>query len=320
MNRILRNALVALAAVVALLAAGMLGGAFYLLDYSLKPATDNRDTAAVWTKRNRAFPGLIAWRDGLKAQGRWHDTTIIATDGARLHAYYMTAARPTRHTAIVVHGYGDCAVEMMHLARMYDRALHANVLVPDLRNAGGSDGDHMQMGWPDRLDVKQWTRVAPQLFGDSVSVIVHGHSMGAATTMMLSGEADVPGYVKGYVEDCGYTSVDDEFSKEITERFGLPRWPLVPLASALCKWRYGWSFAEASALEQVRKCTRPMLFIHGTADDFVPTRMIHPLYAAHRGTKQGWLAPGAVHAGSYAKYPREYTRRVKAFADSVARW
>lgn len=320
MNKPLRNALAALAVLLGLLAAGTAGGAFYLLDYSLKPVTDSRDTAAVWARRDSTFPGLRDWRDRLKAEGRWHDTVIQSPDGTPLHAYYLTAARPTRHTAIVVHGYGDCAVVMMHLARMYERDLHANVLLPDLRNAGHSGGDHIQMGWFDRLDVKQWTKTAPQMFGDTLSVIVHGHSMGAATTMMLSGEPDVPAYVKGYVEDCGYTSVDDEFSKEITERFGLPRWPLVPLASALCKMRYGWSFTEASALEQVRKCTRPMLFIHGTADDFVPTRMVHPLYAAHRGPKQGWLAPGAAHADSYRKYPREYTRRVKTFADSVACW
>ena len=44
--------------------------------------------------------------------------------------------------------------------------------------------------------------------------------------------------------------------------FGLPKFPLLYSASALCKLRYGWSFGEASALTQVAKCKLPMLFIH----------------------------------------------------------
>lgn len=314
-----RKLIIAVSIVLLLLLLAGTGGAWYLIDYSLCPPP-NRDEAAEWTRRDSTFPGLIAWRDSLQHERHWRDTTITAPDGARLHAYILTATLPTRHTALLIHGYGDNGITMMHLARMYHRDLHANVLIPDLRYAGKSDGNHIQMGWLDRLDVKQWTRTAPQIFGDSVSMIVHGHSMGAATTMMLSGEPDVPVCVKGYVEDCGYTSVKDQFTKELSERFGLPSFPIIPIASLLCKWRYGWTFGEASALKQVSRCRRPMLFIHGTGDDFVPTRMVQPLYAAHPGPKELWLAPGATHARSYEKYPREYTRRVKAFADSLVRW
>lgn len=52
-------------------------------------------------------------------------------------------------------------------------------------------------------------------------MVVHGISMGAATTMMVSGEAQQP-FVKCFVEDCGYTSVWDEFSFQLKDMFGLP--------------------------------------------------------------------------------------------------
>lgn len=310
----------AASAVLLLCVAGVVGGAFYLLDYSLRPGGRGRNEALAWQEMDSVYPGLAGWRDSLVQARAWHDTAIVAPDGAHLHAYYVPAARPTRRTAVLVHGYTDCAVRMMHLGRMYRDGLQANILLPDLRNAGQTDGDHFQMGWLDRLDLKEWVRLAPRIFGDSARVAVHGVSMGAAATMMLSGEADVPACVKAYVEDCGYTSVNDQFGKELREQFSLPPWPLMPVASALCRMRYGWSFEEASALEQVRKCRRPMLFIHGSADGFVPTGMVHPLYAAHPGPKQGWLAPGAAHARSYQAYPREYARRVRNFLVEYAGW
>lgn len=304
-----------------LLAALVLGGAsWYLLDYSLKPGDRGRNEALAWHEMDSLYPGLVAWRDSLQAAGNWHDTIIVAPDGARLHAYYADAPRATRRTAVLVHGYTDCAVRMMHLGRMYQRDLRANILLPDLRNAGQSAGNHYQMGWLDRLDVKEWVNRLPTFFGDSLQAVVHGVSMGAATTMMLAGDTDVPPMVTAYVEDCGYTSVTDQFTKELGEQFGLPAWPLIPLASTLCKWRYGWSFDEASALQQVARCTRPMLFIHGSADKFVPTAMLQPLHAAHRGPKAAWLVPEAPHARSYQLYPAEYTRRVHRFVQRYAGW
>ena len=99
---------------------------------------------------------------------------------------------------------------------------------------------------------------------------------------------------------------------------GLPAFPIIPATSALCKWRYGWSFDEASALEAVRRCRKPMLFIHGGNDHFVPTAMVHPLYAAKPGIKALWIAPHSAHAMSYIDHPEEYERRVRQFLDHHA--
>lgn len=74
------------------------------------------------------------------------------------------------------------------------------------------------MGWKDRWDVIRWSEIANEIFkvkGEERKVkntrqVIHGISMGAATTMAVSGEK-TPDYVKCFVEDCGYTSVWDEF-------------------------------------------------------------------------------------------------------------
>ena len=197
---------------------------------------------------------------------------------------------------------------------LYNKKLDFNILLPDLRDTGLSGGNAIQMGWLDRKDVTQWMEVANRIYGDSTSMVVHGISMGAATTMMVSGEPQ-PDYVKCFVEDCGYTSVWDQFSKELKEQFGLPQFPLMYTADWLCQLEYGWGFKEASALKQVARCHLPMFFIHGDKDDYVPTWMVYQLYEAKPQPKALWIVPEADHAHSYLFNTEEYTQKVKAFVD-----
>ena len=302
-------------AVAAAVAAGVIaGGSLYLLAYSLTPRKTmrarNAEARAVMIAE---YPFLEPWLDSLETAGALRDTTIVGADGERLHALYAAAPEPTDRTAVIVHGYTDNAVRMLMIGYMYNHDLGYNILLPDLYFHGQSEGDAIRMGWKDRLDVLRWMEIANGIFGGHTQMVVHGISMGAATTMMVSGEEQQP-YVKCFVEDCGYTSVRDQFAKELREQFRLPAFPLLPVVSWLCDLRYGWNFREASALEQVRKSTLPMFFIHGDADDFVPTEMVYPLYdAKQQGDKELWVVPGAAHALSYRDNREEYTRRVKEF-------
>ena len=194
---------------------------------------------------------------------------------------------------IALHGYRGSHTGATNLAQHYYDAGY-QVLTPDLRACGDSEGNYVGMGWLDRKDVLQW--IDWVLAQDSeAEIVLHGVSMGAATTMMTAGE-DTPEQVKVFVEDCGYTSVWDIFSSELKLRFGLPEFPILYTASATARAKAGYGFKEASALQQVQNCEKPMLFIHGTADDFIPYEMMGTLYNAKPGTNKATLtAEGAGH-------------------------
>lgn len=320
-KKALKYSFIGAAALIALL----LCAGYFTLGFALRPDaldTRSRDLTASYEHMVKEFPELEVWIDSLYQAGALRDWYIENERGEQLHAIYVRAAQPTQRTAVIVHGYTDNAVRMLHIGYLYSRLLGYNILLPDLHAHGLSQGSAIQMGWLDRLDVLQWMETADELFGREIGgtqMVVHGISMGAATTMMVSGEVQhgihqAP-YVKCFVEDCGYTSVWDEFKGELKVRFHLPPFPLLHIASKLCDWEYGWNFRQASALEQVKKCTLPMLFIHGDSDDFVPTWMVHPLYEAKPEPKELWLAPGPGHALSYKHNPEEYTARVKAFTE-----
>lgn len=296
-----------------LVLAGILAGAsLYMVNYSLRPENRGKDMEGSLAFMCNRYPQIVPWLDSIQGHQALRDTFITAPDGTRMHAFYVRAMHPTRKTAVIVHGYTDNAIRMFHIGYLYNQSLNYNVLLPDLRYTGLTGGDAIQMGWLDRKDVMQWIDVAPSLFGDSLQAVVHGISMGAATTMMLSGES-LPDYIRCFVEDCGYTSVWEQFGKELKEQFGLPPFPLLYTASLVCEWQNGWNFKEASAIKQVAKCHKPMLFIHGDKDDFVPTYMVHQVYEAKPQPKEIWIVPEAEHATSYLHYPEEYTCKVNTF-------
>ena len=307
------------------------GGSSYMLNYSLGYTQQDRKTAEAQRDRIRKeCPWTVAWIDSIYQNHAVRDTFVMMPSGYKAHAIYLYAPKRTDKTAVVVHGYKVRAEGMLHIAYLYNHDMGYNVLLPDLYGHGESEGDHIQMGWKDRWDDIRWSEVADDVFSkqkkniqnmsqkdNHTQQVLHGISMGAATVMAVSGE-NTPDYVKCFVEDCGYSSVWDEFAAQLKDQFGLPSFPLMNTTSELCKLKYGWSFAEAQQIEQVRKSTKPMLFIHGDKDDFVPYRMLQPLYEAKtKGKKAIFIAKGSIHAMAYRDHHKEYTEKVNAFVKDL---
>ena len=312
-----RKALYISAGIIIIILAALTAASFYMLRFSLDPDPNRRDTDSTYNILYSRFPDMKPWMDSIRAGGHLRDTFVVSPAGERQHAYYLACDDACGKTAVIVHGYKDSAIKFFYFGRMYNRDLHYNVLMPDLHAHGLSDGNDIQMGWKDADDVLNWIKVAEEVFRDEnyrTAMIVHGVSMGAATTMNVSGK-DLPEYVNAFVEDCGYTSVWEEFSMQLKEMFGLPAFPLMHSTSLICNMKYGWNFKEASPLISVSRCTRPMLFIHGDADDFVPFSMMQPLYDAKPEPKEFWVAPGSAHANAYRDHPEEYTAVVRQFLD-----
>lgn len=312
-------------ALFALLVLAIVGGSVYLLSFALHPAKNKgRDYAGQYAMMRERYPWIVTWLDSVSSYKALRDTFVtmankrtglFLADSTRLHALFVKAPRKTALTAIVVHGYTDSAVDMLQFACFYNKELGMNVFLPDLHANGKSGGKAMQMGWNDRDDVLRWAAIADKVFKDSTGharIVIHGWSMGGATTMNVAGE-NTPDYIKCFIEDCGYTSAWDEFSHELDQMFGLPDFPLLYTASALCKVGYGWSFGEASPMRQVTKCRKPMLFIHGGNDDFVPTRMVYTLYAAKPAPKMLVVFHGSAHAKSFKDHKELYGLWVKTF-------
>lgn len=112
---------------------------------------------------------------------------------------------------------------------------------------------------------------------------------------------DLPPQVKAIIEDCGYTSVDAQLSYQLSRMYHLPSFPLLNTTSLVTKLKAGYSFSEASALEQIKKNKLPILFIHGAEDWFVPVSMVYELYEACPSEKELYIVEGAGHGAPTAR-------------------
>ncbi|MBB6451697.1 hypothetical protein HNQ94_000118 [Salirhabdus euzebyi] len=238
--------------------------------------------------------------------------SIISNDKLelKLHADVYKNDEGNSKWAIVAHGYTSSAEGMTRWVRNFHEQGY-NVLAPDLRGHGNSEGDYIGMGWHDRLDMLQWIDEIIKLDPDA-EIVLFGISMGGATVMMTSGE-ELPSNVKVIVEDCGYASVSDVFIYQLDDLFGLPEFPVINAANTVTKIRAGYDLYEASAVNQVAKSKTPILFIHGDADTFVPYEMLDEVYEEAPVEKDRLVIEGAGHGEAEKVNPALYWNTIWSF-------
>lgn len=230
-------------------------------------------------------------------QQNFEDLQITSHDGLKLRAKLLKAETETDKVLIAVHGYRNYNLrEFAYYVKFYHE-LGFHVLLPNNRAHGDSEGPYIGFGWLDRLDCIQWIKEIKEYFHKNLQIVLHGISMGSATVLMASGEK-LPDDVKCIISDCGFTSVLDELAHNLKQSH-IPPAIILPTATLLSKKRIGYSFKEASTIEQVKKSKTPTLFIHGDQDDFVPTYMVYDLYNACAADKDLLIVEGAKHAQSY---------------------
>ena len=289
------------AVIIILIGAGYFVGN-YFVDFALKRGDDLSPPKAC---ANIADPNLKAPPiPNFPAE----DWTLESFDGLKLHAKKFSPAEETNRWAILVHGYGRDGTYAYDYADEYLKR-GWNVLVPDLRAAGESEGEFITMGALESRDVFDWASKLPS----DAKIILHGVSMGAATVMMTA--ALKPKKLVAVVEDCGYTSAYEMFTAQLNKIFSLPEYPVMPCANNVCKLKTGVKISDAAPLEVVDEITVPILFIHGDADGLVPFEMMGRLYDKAVAPKEKFVVKGAGHADAKRTNPTAYFDKVFKFLE-----
>lgn len=231
-------------------------------------------------------------------------------NGDILHADLIKPDKESNIYVLCIHGYTSAPKFMGIYAKKF-RELGYNVVLPSLRGHADSEEEFISMGWKDRLDVVDWINYIVKEHPDC-KIVLHGVSMGAATTMMTLGE-ELPSNVKAAIEDCGYTNAWDVIKHKMS-KMKIPDFPFLYSANSINRMRENFSLKEASCTEQLKKCITPLLFIHGEADDFVPYSMLDIVYdSADKCEKEKLSVPDAPHARSVCAHPDLYWNTIINF-------
>ena len=301
----MRKVLIAISVVIVILiGAGYFVGN-YFVNFALKappPAT-----------ANIADPNLKAPPTPNFPDENW---TLTSADGFNLNATYYKPAIESHDWAILIHGYGRDQTFANDYAEEYLKR-GWNVLTPDLRGCGTSEGVYLTMGALESQDILLWAEkivaTDPQ-----AKIILHGVSMGAATAMMTA--ALNPPHLAAVVEDCGYTSAYEMFTAQLDKIFGLPEYPIMPIVDVVSKIKTGVAISDAAPLKSVDKISVPILFIHGDADKLVPYEMMSRLFDATTSSrKEQFTVAGAGHADAKRSNPAVYFDTVFKFLSTTLR-
>lgn len=283
------------------------GIAFFMVSFTLKrKAPVSMGTVIGLEEDNKELNSYV--RDAVEwlEQGElWEQTS---EDGLKLRGRFIK--KEGSHTyAICCHGYTNHRLQdISNQAKRFYEMGH-NIFAGHARGHGRSEGGYVGMACMERRDVSGWIDMIVEMDPEA-RIFLYGVSMGGATVMTTSGEL-LPDNVKCAIEDCGYSSIWNEFKHQLGDSFGVPVFPTLYICELITKVKYGFGYHDHSALEQVKKASIPILFIHGDKDTFVPYAMMQPLYEACGSKyKKALTIQNAEHAESYQVDPDLYWKEV----------
>ncbi|WP_195781903.1 alpha/beta hydrolase [Priestia megaterium] len=214
---------------------------------------------------------------------------------------------------ILSHGVTVHSLNSMKYARLFLK-LGWNVVLYDHRRHGKSEGKTTSYGYYEKLDLQSVVHWVKEQFGSTISLGIHGESMGAATTLLYAGMEDGADF---YIVDCPFSDLEELLAYRLKQDFHLPKQFVMPAANIILKWREGYSFKDVSPISVVDQIKHPVLFIHSKEDDYILPKMTEQLHAKKMGAKRMYLAPVGTHARSYADNPEEYEQVIESFLEKI---
>lgn len=219
----------------------------------------------------------ITSRDGLKLRARLYMQNENAPFAIGMHGYRSTPM-------LDFSGGGALALE-----------LGFNLLLPDQRACGESEGRTVSFGYRESLDALDWVKYISEAWGEKREIILLGVSLGAGTVIMAAGRG-LPKNVKGVIADCTFSSAKKIITKVMSDR-GIPvfLYPLLRFGTIVYG---GFDPNKAEPSEFAKSIKTPLALIHGEDDRFVPPSMSEEILSACPSA-QLHTFPGARHGTSY---------------------
>ncbi|MCH5320166.1 MAG: alpha/beta hydrolase [Eubacterium sp.] len=239
--------------------------------------------------------------------------SITSRRGDTLKGYLTLNKNESKVFVFFAHGYradhnGDPANFMQYyIEKGY------NFLSVDHVAQGESSGNYLGFDYFESVDSLDWLDYLISRFGEDIKIIIHGVSMGGATVCKMV--ESVPNQVRLAIADCPYTSALEEFDNT-AKGVGVKHTKgLLKIFNAMNKVFAGFDLNDTDVRSSVKNSKVPMLFVHGTADTFVPTKMGVELYDICENDKELFLVENATHAQSIRFDEQGYHQRLDDFIE-----
>lgn len=219
-----------------------------------------------------------------------------SADGTSVAGHYFQPVGPGRTTALLCHGLGGDA---RGFARLIERLVQNGVavLAVDLRAHGRSGGQLSTFGVREKFDAIGAIDWIESTHPDNAERIVGiGASVGAAA---LLGAATMDERLDSIIVLSTYATLKDEVDFVGRHRLVPPiGWLVQKFGLTLASLHVGVNLSAVRPVDDIAKIwPRPVLVVHGTADEIIPFEQGRRLYnAAPIGRSSFWVY-GGTHNG-----------------------
>jgi fermentation-respiration switch protein FrsA (DUF1100 family) len=217
------------------------------------------------------------------------DVDFKASDGVRLHGWFLPAKGAAQGTILFVHGNAENI--STHIASVaWLPAQGYNVFLFDYRGFGTSEGEPDLDGL--HRDTLAAIETAFMLEGaDPGRIVVFGQSLGGSVAISSLVRSPRRAQIRGLIVEGAFSSYR-RIAREKLAEFE-PTWLFqVPLSFAIDN-RYH-PEEDIAGVSPV-----PVLIVHGAEDRIVAPSHAQDLYDAAKAPKSLWLVPGASHIQAF---------------------
>ena len=241
----------------------------------------------------------------------YENVYVTSHDGLKLRArlYMQNEKAPF---ALAMHGYRSTPMLDFSGGGALALELGLNLLMPDQRACGESEGKTVTFGYKESLDALDWVGYISDRWGEDAKIVLLGVSLGAGTVIMAAGR-ELSENVKGVVADCTFSSAKKIIRKVMRDRkIPVFLYPLLRLGTIIYG---GFDPNKAEPCGFASEIKIPLMLVHGEDDRFVPPEMSREVYEAC-SLAEIHTFPGARHGTSYLADTKRYK---KITADFILR-
>ncbi|MBR2801968.1 MAG: alpha/beta hydrolase [Erysipelotrichaceae bacterium] len=240
---------------------------------------------------------------------RVEELEMRSFDGLFLNAVSVSNHGKEAPVIILIHGYNADRYCLLKQAYEFDK-LGYNLLMPDERGYGKSEGKYVTFGQKESLDILQWIDLLIKR-DPEVKIGLYGVSMGAEALMCAAG-SKLPQNVRFLIEEAGYSDASTVIASVLRKK-NIAASLLMPYLERKVKNVLGFSLKEVSAVNALKQNEVPICFIHSETDDVVPPEHARYLYTANKGKKYFYPLEDAPHA--YGCYTEGYFKTLQGFIE-----
>jgi uncharacterized protein len=238
------------------------------------------------------------------------EVVVESSTGAKLAGRIFEGK--TDAAIVLLHGYGGTQDELLPVAdRLHDAGY--TVFTYDQRGCGKSTGE-VTFGareQDDLVSVVDYLARRPEV--DESRLGAFGFSMGGATALMAAAREP---RIKAVAADSAWSEVDRWLQPSIGAAFTHPRDRFNALSLKLAELRTGIDLDDLRPVDAIgRVSPRPVLLVHGSADDVIVPSEGERNYEAAGEPKELVLVPDAAHGDTVAPGADKTHEHVRDFFD-----